>query len=151
MKVARALTAAFVLFLNVNSALAQSGGRGLTTRRIRFERGHTDATLHHTLRPGTIHVHTFHARAGQRMSVRLRLTGGRAARAGDAVFWVQSKRYIAGRNTTILEGIDPRGGAVDWSGELPLTGEYEIYLSNPEVSDHLIKYSLRYALAVSIE
>lgn len=150
MKLVRALMVASVLFLVTSSASAQSGSRSFT-RRIRFERGRTAAALHHTLRPDTIHIYTFHAHAGQSMSLRLRLTGGRDARAGDAVFWVQSKKRVAGRNTTFLEGIDPRGGAVEWSGELPLTGEYEIYLSNPEVSDHVIKHSLRYALAVSIE
>lgn len=144
------LTFALLLSLTPNVALAQRGRRSLT-RQIRFEHGHTDITLNSVLRPDAIHVYKFRARAGQRMSVRLRLADKRAGRAGDVVFWVQSKEYVGGRNTTILEGIDPKGGAVNWSGELPLTGEYEIYLSNPEVSDHIVKHPIAYALEVSIK
>ncbi len=146
----RALTLLPLLCLIVSLSSAQGVGRDLT-RRVRFGRGQTGATLSSVLRPGTSHVYTFRARAGQRMSVRLRLTDKRGAREGDVVFWVQSKKYVAGRNTAILEGIDPRGGAVEWTGQLPLTGEYEIYLSNPEVSDHEILRPLRYAVEVSIE
>jgi hypothetical protein len=71
------------------------------------------------------------------------------APADDVVFWVQSKKYVQGRNTALLEGID-KGGVADWSGELPITGEYEIYVSNPPVSDHPVKRALSYKLEVEI-
>lgn len=150
MKVTRALMLLSILCLIVSLASAQSVGHGIT-RRIRFARGQTTATLSNVLRPDTFHDYLFRARAGQRMSVRLRLTDKRAVRQDDVVFWVQSKEFIAGRNTKILEGIDPRGGEVEWSGQLPLTGEYEIYLTNPEFNDHEVKHPLRYVVEVSIE
>ncbi len=147
MKVVRALMLLPVLCLIMSLASARGVG---PARRIRLGRGQSAATLSNVLRPGTSHVYTFHARAGQRMSVRLRLTDKRVAREGDVVFWVQSRKYVAGSNSTYLEGIDPRGGEAEWSGQLPLTGEYEIYLSNPGAGDHEILRPLRYAVEVSI-
>lgn len=68
----------------------------------------------------------------------------------DVVFWVQSRKYVQGRDTLLLEGVY-RGGVTDWSGELPVTGEYEIYVSNPEINDHPVKHALAYKLAVEIK
>jgi hypothetical protein len=58
--------------------------------------------------------------------------------------------YVQGRSTALLEGID-KGGVTDWSGELPITGEYEIYVSNPPISDHVVKRALPYKLEVKIK
>lgn len=77
------------------------------------------------------------------MAVRLQ------APVNDVVFWVQSRKYSQGRDTLLLEGIF-KGGVDDWSGELPVTGEYEIYVSNPPINDHLIKRALPYKLVVEI-
>lgn len=69
--------------------------------------------------------------------------------ANDVVFWVQGVKYLQGRDTLMLDGID-RGGVTHWVGELPLTGDYEIYVANPPVNTQRIKRALSYSLEVSI-
>ena len=65
------------------------------------------------------------------------------------MFWIQTSGwYPTGRSTSVLEGID-KGGATNWSGLLPETGEYEIYVSNPPISDHPIGRSLPYKLTIT--
>jgi hypothetical protein len=69
----------------------------------------------------------------------------------DLVFWVQAKGWFPPSKTTaLLDGID-KGGVTDWSGRLPGTGEYEIYVSNPPISDHPLTSSKRYALEITIK
>lgn len=67
----------------------------------------------------------------------------------DVVFSVQSRKYLKGRDTLLLEGVF-KGGVAEWSGELPVTGEYEIYVSNPPINDHPVKHAMRYKLVVEI-
>ena len=112
-------------------------------RRISFARGQTSTILTARVKPYTNHVYRLYARSGQHMAVRLQ------APVNDVVFWVQSRKYSQGRDTLLLEGIF-KGGVDDWSGELPVTGEYEIYVSNPPINDHLIKRALPYKLVVEI-
>ena len=66
------------------------------------------------------------------------------------VFWIQSRKYVANRDTLLLEGVDRRG-ETDWSGILPVSGEYEIWVGNPEISDHPVKRPVHYKLEVKIE
>jgi hypothetical protein len=66
-------------------------------------------------------------------------------------FAVQSLHYPPGSNTRILDGIEPRAGNRDWAGELPVTGEYEIVVHNPPVSDKLDSRPIRYKLEVTIQ
>jgi hypothetical protein len=84
------------------------------------------------------------------MTARLQVRGQSEQDAGDIVFWIQTRKYLKGRNTLILEGID-KGGVDDWSGKLPATGEYEIYVSNPPYNDHTVKHKIHYILQVSIK
>ena len=116
-----------------------------TTRieRINFTSGQSTALLRGLLKPSTNHLYRLRARAGQRLVLHLRSS------ANDVVFWVQGTKYVQGRDTLILDGID-RGGVTDWSGDLPLTGDYKIYVSNPPVNTHRIKRALSYSLEVSI-
>ena len=113
-------------------------------RRISFARGQTNTILTARLKPCTNHVYRLYGRRGQRMAVHLQ-----APANDDVVFWVQSRKYVQGRDTLLLEGIY-KGGVADWSGELPVTGEYEIHVSNPPISDHPVKRALPYKLAVEI-
>lgn len=129
------------LLVMVCSAWAQ---RLTRIQRISFARGQTSTILRGRLKPHTNHVYRFYARSGQHMVVRLQ------APVNDVVFWVQSRKYVQGRDTLLLEGVY-RGGVTDWSGELPVTGEYEIYVSNPEINDHPVKHALAYKLAVEIK
>jgi hypothetical protein len=50
-----------------------------------------------------------------------------------------------------LDGIDPRVGNDEWSGELPITDEYEIVVHNPSVSDKPDSRPIRYKLEVTIK
>ncbi len=130
------------IFLSASTCFASSPK---TTRiqRINFAPGQSTAVLRGRLRPYTNHIYRLRARSGQRLVLHLR------SPANDVVFWVQSTKYVQGRDTLILDGIDRRG-ATDWSGELPLTDDYEIYVSNPPVNTHRIKRALPYSLEVSI-
>jgi len=128
------------LLVMVGSAWAQ---RVSLIRRITFAPGQTSTILRARVKPSSNHVYRLYARSGQHMAVRLQ------APNNDVVFWVQSKKYIQGRDTLLLEGVY-KGGVVDWSGELPATGGYEIYVSNPPINDHPVKRALPYELAVEI-
>lgn len=149
-KVVRFIVLSVILAFAGSLTFAQKNAHD-NIRRLIFERGRTDAVLRGVLRPYTNHIYRFRARAGQKMSVRLHLAEKRAEEAGDVAFWVQSRDHLLKNSTAILEGIDPKGGETSWSGELPMTGEYEIYLANPEISDHVIKRALHYTLEVEIK
>lgn len=117
-------------------------------RRISFPRKGNTATLKGTLQPYSNHIYRFWARCEQQVTIELRQTK-ELGRDGDLVFWIQSRGwYPAGRSSSVLEGID-KGGATNWSGILPGTGEYEIYVSNPPISDHPIVRSLPYRLRIT--
>lgn len=117
-------------------------------RRISFPRKGNTATLKGTLQPYFNHIYRFRAPGGQKVTIELRQTK-ELGRDGDLVFWIQSRGwYPTGRSTHVLEGID-KSGATNWSGILPGTGEYEIYVSNPPISDHPIVRSLPYRLRIT--
>ena len=114
-----------------------------TAQRISFLRGQTSTVVRGKLSPQTNDIYRLSARSGQRMTVHLQ------SPKGNVVFWLQSKNYFPERSTYLLEGID-RGGDTDWMGALPFSGEYEIYVSNPRISDHSINATLSYTLKVEI-
>jgi hypothetical protein len=145
----RFVVTALILLLLVVSSLSETGRRN-TVRQIKFQPGHTTAVVEGLLRPYANHIYRFRGRARQKIHVTLHPTSKKANEEGDIVFWVQSRRYIRGRSTLLLDGID-KGGVTDWSGELPVAGEYEIYISNPRISDHTVTVPLRYNLEVKIE
>jgi hypothetical protein len=130
---------------------APSGHEGSQhVRQIRFSHGGTATVLTGVLRPYNRHTYRFRARVGQEMSIQLRLRKEGAGSKKDLVFWVQSRGwYPPSSNTALLEGID-KGGVTNWSGILPGTGEYEIYVSNPPITDHAVRHSLPYKLEITI-
>ncbi len=114
------LIACILLSLNVN-LLAQGGGRLGTpsgkTQRVRFARGRTTAVLKGAVVRGTQDRYILGARVGQTMIVHV------TSREKNAVF------TILGPDATALEGTDEGLDATDWSGELPLSGDYSIWVS----------------------
>jgi hypothetical protein len=135
----------------VGAAKARLGGSKDHVRQISFSRGGHTATLKGMLRPYSKHIYRFRARGGQEMSIELRFQKEGVGRDGDLVFWVQCRGwYPPGSRTAVLERID-KGGVANWSGILPGTGEYEIYVSNPPIGDHAIRRSLPYKLQMAIK
>jgi hypothetical protein len=110
----------------------------------------TTTSADHSLVPYTNHIFRFTGRAGQVLTAHLEVQQAFGQDGNDVVFWIQSRKYIAGSNTMILDGID-KGGVQDWSGTLPASGEYEIYVSNPPVSDHAIQHNIHYVLQVALK
>ena len=103
-----------------DSAFAQGGGtiespRG-KTQRVRFARGRTTAVLKGAVVRGTQDRYILGARAGQTMIVHI------TSREKNAVF------TILGPDTTALEGTEEGADAADWTGELPLSGDYSIWV-----------------------
>lgn len=82
------------------------------TKRVRFPRGGTTATLKNSVVRGTRDRYTLGARAGQKMSVRI------TSVENNAVFDI----YTPQGGTLAGEGED----STDWSGTLPEDGDYII-------------------------
>jgi hypothetical protein len=104
-------TASLGLLLLATCALAAQQG---LTKRVRFARGRTTATLKNSVVRGTQDRYTLGARAGQKMSVQL------TSVERNAVFNI----YTPDGGT--LEGAGEGQDATDWSGELPSSGDYVI-------------------------
>jgi hypothetical protein len=101
---------------------AQTGG-GRTggapkgkTQRVRFARGRTTAVLHGSVVRGTQDRYILGARAGQTMIVHI------TSREKNAVF------AILGPDATALQGAEEGTDATDWTGTLPLNGDYSIWV-----------------------
>lgn len=114
------LIACILLSLSVN--LAAQGGGSLRapagkTQRVRFARGRTTAILKGAVVRGTQDRYILGARAGQTMIVHV------TSREKNAVF------TILGPDATALQGTDEGLDATDWTGELPLSGDYSIWVS----------------------
>ncbi len=87
------------------------------TQRVRFARGRTTAILNGAVIRGTQDRYILGARAGQTMIVHV------TSREKNAVF------TILDPSGTALEGADEGLDAMDWTGELPLSGDYSIRVS----------------------
>lgn len=96
------------------AAFAQKGT--VVTRRVQFARGRTTAAIKGAAAWGTTYRYFINARAGQTMSVHL-------AGVPEAVI----EFYPSEAGTEPLEGAD---GVKDWSGTLPETGRYAIFVSH---------------------
>src|SRR4030095_14985666 len=111
---------ALISLLLCVSVFAQGGGslapRG-KTQRVRFERGRTTAVLKGAVVRGTQDRYILGARAAQPMIVHI------TAREKNAVFTILDPKGTALPGTE--EGVD----ATDWTGELPLSGDYAIWVS----------------------
>lgn len=106
------LTATFFgMLLFVTCAFAAQEG---LTKRVRFARGRTTATLKNSVVRGTLDRYTLGARAGQKMSVHI------TSVERNAVFTI----YTPDGGT--LEGAREGQDASKWSGELPASGDYVI-------------------------
>lgn len=113
-------------------------------QRVRLARGESSTVLRGRLRPYANHVYRLHAREGQKMTVRVE------SPADDVVFWVKTRMSGREKHWLILEGVH-RNGQTEWSGALPASGEYEIQISNPPVSDHPVRRALSYQVKLEIE
>ena len=96
----------------VLTALAQTG----QTQRVRFPRGRTTAVLKGAVVRGTQDQHILGARRGQTMIVHV------TSRENNAVF------VILAPNGTALDGAEEGTDTKDWTGQLPLTGDYSIWV-----------------------
>ena len=110
------------LLLSTCVTLAAQTGGGLgpprgKTQRVKFARGRTTAVLSGAVVRGTNDRYILGARAGQTMIVHI------TAREKNAVF------TILGPDGTALEGTEEGVDAKDWTGELPLSGDYSIWVS----------------------
>ena len=101
----------FALLLVATGALAVQKG---LTKRVRFPRGHTTATLKNSVVRGTRDRYTLGARAGQKMSIQI------TSIEKNAVFTI----YTPDGGT--LEGAGEGEDASRWSGALPTSGDYVI-------------------------
>lgn len=97
----------------VSAVIAQTG----KTKRVRFPRGRTTAVLQGAVVRGTNDRYILGARRGQTMIVHV------SSREKNAVF------TILGPDATALQGTDDGLDATDWTGELPLSGDYSIWVS----------------------
>ena len=114
------LIACILLSLTVD-LVAQGGGSlkapAGKTRRVRFARGRTTAILKGVVVRGTQDRYILGARAGQTMIVHI------SSREKNADFLIQDP------NGTAVEGMDDGLADTDWTGELPVSGDYSIFVS----------------------
>ena len=113
-------------------------------QRVTLPKGQSAATLEGRLKPYTRHLYRIRGNAGQQLSVQLESADG------DVVLWVQSTRTVPGSDSFVLPGIT-KEGVTEWSGKLPSTQDYEIYLSNPRISDHPVTRVLPYTLRLTLK
>jgi len=138
----RACAASALLLLFVCSASAQKLAQ-CKSRPVKFVRGASSVVLRGQLEPCDQRVYRLRARQGQKMSVVL------LPSENDVVFWVFGKSPRES-HALVLDGIH-RNGVTDWTGELRFSGDYEIRLGRPPVSDSAQARTLPYRLEVRIE
>lgn len=115
-------TVVLVMMLLTSMTFGQGGGRlddptpKGKTQRVRFARGRTTAVLHGAVVRGTRDRYILGARAGQTMIVHI------SSREKNAVF------TILGPDATALDGTEEGADATDWTGELPMSGDYSIWV-----------------------
>ncbi|HZG51776.1 MAG TPA: hypothetical protein VEZ40_06540 [Pyrinomonadaceae bacterium] len=101
----------FGLLLLANGAFAVQEG---VTKRVRFARGRTTATLKNSVVRGTRDRYLIEARAGQKMTVSI------ASVERNAVFTIHAPSHDT------LAGAGEMHEARNWSGKLPESGDYVI-------------------------
>lgn len=116
----RASVISIVLLFLCSVVWGQGGGslgppRG-KTQRVRFAKGRTTAVIRGAVVRGTRDRYILGARSGQTMIVHI------TSREKNAVF------TILGPDATALEGTEEGADATDWTGELPLNGDYSIWV-----------------------
>jgi hypothetical protein len=113
----------FILLSTAGVVFAQKGKS--VVRRVTFPRGRTTAVLRGTVKRGLSHDYLLRARAGQSMIVHL-------ASASQAVsFTIRTP-----------DGDYPADFARDWSGELPVSGDYRINVLPPTETETPASYTL---------
>ncbi|HEY7784721.1 MAG TPA: hypothetical protein VIB00_08340 [Pyrinomonadaceae bacterium] len=110
------------ILISLFTAVVAQGGGTLAppkgkTQRVRFAKGRTTAVLKGAVVRATQDRYILGARAGQTMIVHI------TSREKNAVF------TILGPDATALEGTEEGADAMDWTGELPLSGDYSIWVS----------------------
>lgn len=118
----KAVITCCLIFSFCVGAGAQGGGglgppRG-KTQRVRFARGRTTAVLKGGIVRGTQDKYILGARGGQTMIVHI------TSREKNAVF------TILGPDAVALDGTEEGADATDWTGELPLSGDYAIWVGS---------------------
>ena len=117
-----------VLLLATCAFAAQEG----LTKRVRFARGRTTATLKNSVVRGTADRYTLGARAGQKMSVSITTV------ERNAVFTINTP------DGGTLEGAGEGQDATNWSGELPASGDYVIEVGGTRGNaTYTLKVSIR--------
>lgn len=104
---------AAILFLFTITAMAFSGRDGIT-KRVRFAKGKSSATLSNSVVRGDRDTYILGAKAGQRMTVRI------TSLENNAVF------QIEGPHGEYLEGAGEVDDATSVTVTLPDTGDYRI-------------------------
>jgi hypothetical protein len=107
----KATAAFFALLLATTCAFAAQNG---LSKRVRFARGRTTATLKNSVVRGTQDRYTLGARAGQKLTVSI------TSVERNAVFTI----YTPDGGT--LEGAGEGQDASKWAGALPASGDYVI-------------------------
>ncbi len=106
------LTAAFFgMLLLATCVLAVQTG---LSKRVRFPRGGTTATLKNSVVRGTVDRYTIGARSGQKMTVRI------TSLEDNAIFVIYQP------DGEILEGTGEGPNEMNWNGALPRSGDYVI-------------------------
>lgn len=136
-----------LILLGPDAIKAQTERSKDSVFRITLGQGTRTLSMKKTLRPYAKHIYRFRGVAGREIAVQL----SSPREEGDVVFWVQAKGwYPSGSTSALLAGID-KGGVMSWSGFLPETGDYEIYVSNPPVSNHVVRRSLPYRIEITVK
>jgi len=84
------------------------------SKRVRFPRGGTTATLKNSVVRGTVDRYTIGARSGQKMTVRI------TSLEDNAIFVIYQP------DGEILEGTGEGPNEMNWNGALPRSGDYVI-------------------------
>jgi hypothetical protein len=146
--VKRTVSLIIVFIFALMNSVAFAQNKHDLVRQVRFERGKSDTTIAEVLMFGAKHVYRLKARKGQTMSIQLESNDKDLE---DIVFTVQSRHYLPGSDTRILDGFDPSGDTLGWSRELPFTAEYEIVVHNPPISTKIDGRQIGYKLKVTIK
>jgi hypothetical protein len=95
------------------TVFAQTG----LTQRVKFARGRTTSVIKGSVVRGTQNRYILGASAGQKMFVHI------TSREKNAVF------TILGPDGTALQGAEEGADTTDWTGTLPLSGDYSIWVA----------------------